>query len=339
MKSRHSYKSLLTHPEFINWVKDPDTDSNNFWNNWLKSNPERKEEFFRAREIILSLKFRSSEPPDHLQDDVLEVILRENVVASPTRSFPAFYRMAAAIVLIAVVSVLVWQFVTREYIPSAPAAVKMITKENPAGRKSQHRLPDGTRVWLNSESVLCYPETFADSMRIVDIQGEAFFDVMENSRQPFVVKAGNTSTRVLGTSFNLSTFDPQGQVKLSLLTGKVSFSNDEKMWTMKPGEELTYREHDRSVTKQVADVLTAALWKEGILDFSSAGIDEVTTRLERWFGIQIDMAGEPAYDWKYSGAFDNKSLIQVLDQLSFTEGFSYTIEDQVVSLKFKKTEL
>ena len=118
-------------------------------------------------------------------------------------------------------------------------------------------LPDSSVVWLNKNSKLSYPESFNHESRIVYLQGEAFFDVRKNPLQPFIIYAAGTTTKVLGTSFNLKAYDQDSQVSLTVVTGKVSFSTQQKNIALSPQETGVYDKRSQIISLQQSSKIDA----------------------------------------------------------------------------------
>jgi transmembrane sensor len=115
-------------------------------------------------------------------------------------------------------------------------------------------LPDSSRIWLNANSRFTYPEQFIDTIRNVTLTGEAFFEVRADASRPFIVQAGKTETRVLGTSFNIKAYLQDENVELTVETGKVQFAVKDTIAqqsvVLGPQEQVTYNKTDASVKKQ-----------------------------------------------------------------------------------------
>lgn len=127
-------------------------------------------------------------------------------------------------------------------------------------------LSDKTRISLNKNSHFTYPENFNDSLRIVTLIGEAFFEVTPNHEKPFIVKAGQTQTRVLGTSFNIKAYEEEEAVQVAVVTGKVrvEIEDNEKVHPMmlEAGDEVVYDKTSASVKKQKSKNTDFMWWKK-----------------------------------------------------------------------------
>lgn len=219
-----------------------------------------------------------------------------------------------------------------------PEEFAMVVKENPKGQKSRIYLPDGSVIWLNSESQIKYPEKFGDSIRQVSLRGEAYFEVVKNTDLPFIVKAGHTSTIVLGTSFNINAYPENEGVTVSLVTGKVHFklqsSSFEESKILAPGEGAHASFTKSSLNSFRFDPKKNLGWKDGLLVFEKANLALVISELERWYGVDIKTEGQTHSSWSFSGTFDNENLSNVLMNLSKMRDFSYEISGKEVIVKF-----
>lgn len=162
------------------------------------------------------------------------------------------------------------------------------TITTPKGRNFELTLLDGTKVWLNAASSLSYPVAFNSTERRVKINGEAYFEVAKNKRQPFVVEANGTEVKVLGTHFNVSAYDDDPSVKTTLLEGsvKVSKNNIETMLT--PGKQAIAFNNTDNIKVLNADAEGAVAWKNGYFNFNNEDITTVMKTLARWYDIEVE---------------------------------------------------
>lgn len=164
----------------------------------------------------------------------------------------------------------------------------------PRGRLFDLVLPDGTRVWLNTESALRYPTRFTGAERVVELTGEAWFEVAHNEKMPFKVKTTDGSeVEVLGTGFNINAYPNEGAVRTTLLHGRVRVSapgagHQQLFRILQPGEQSTvaYGTITDIPVRQV-DTAQVMAWKNGIFNFERAGIGTVMRQLERWYDIEV----------------------------------------------------
>ena len=186
---------------------------------------------------------------------------------------------AAAVLLLAF---FVWQYMK----PPSPTAILVIESAT-SGEIQEERLPDGSTVWLNRNSKITYQKRPNDSLRLVVLEGEAFFEVATDSLQPFVVMAGDVQTKVLGTAFNVQAFAGSHQVKVALQTGKVQVLASNSNAILSPGELLIFNKQEQTTTTRPYFQDAPYAWRNGIISFDGADVREVAAVLENWYGIQF----------------------------------------------------
>lgn len=149
------------------------------------------------------------------------------------------------------------------------------------GNQYHLTLPDGTRVWLNASSSITFPSVFSGKQRQVNISGEAYFEVAKNGQQPFVVRQGSMDVEVLGTSFDVNGYGDEGEVKTTLLEGKVRAGGS----VLAPGQQAVVSK-GVSVVKD-ADIEEVMSWKNGAFSFKDAGIEAIMQQVERWYDVEV----------------------------------------------------
>jgi ferric-dicitrate binding protein FerR (iron transport regulator) len=157
---------------------------------------------------------------------------------------------------------------------------------NPRGSKViSLTLNDGTIVWLNSESSLRYPVAFVGNQRRVEITGEAYFEVAKDETKKFIVESNGVSTEVLGTHFNVNTYENEHDVKITLLEGAVKVRKGLTTSILKPGQQAEVNA-DIKVTSKV-DIDAVMSWKNGFFHFANTSIPELMKQIARWYDIEI----------------------------------------------------
>ncbi len=189
------------------------------------------------------------------------------------------------------------------------------TIETPKGGMWQVLLPDGSSVWLNAVSSLKYPLSFSKGKkRIVELKGEAYFEVAKDKLHPFVVKTSRQEVEVLGTSFNVNSYTDEVSVKTTLLEGSVKVypiqSEGQEANTLQPGEQSILNAKGINVVKVDAD--EAIDWKNGYFMFNNERQESIMRKLSRWYNVQIEYADAEAKNVTYYGSvsrFDNVSKV------------------------------
>lgn len=163
------------------------------------------------------------------------------------------------------------------------------TLTTPKGDIKKIVLSDGTTVWINAASTLRYPAVFSKNERIVELNGEAYFEVAHNATKPFIVKVKGQTVEVVGTHFNLMAYDDEPVIKTTLLEGKVKVSANKNMVVLNPGQQSV-------LIKNAAGQLTVAAingndvlaWKSGKFYFNQSDIRSVMREISRWYDMEID---------------------------------------------------
>lgn len=216
------------------------------------------------------------------------------------------------------------------------------TKSNPAGKKSKIHLADGSTVWLNSDSKLSYPEAFSGDKREIWLEGEAFFEVFRDEDKPFLVHTGKVTTRVLGTSFNINSFDMEEDIAVTVLSGKVQVavydsvadSHSHKAILL-PGEQVSYDKKEETMNVGKVDESQIAIWKEKTLLFNKEPFAKVILMLERWYGVEIENLNPATNSCFVHGKYTNESLENVLTSLQYALGFEYEIDSKTKKITIK----
>lgn len=165
-----------------------------------------------------------------------------------------------------------------------------IALETPHGKQFRVVLSDGTQVWLNANSVLRYPHRFAQSAREVEVVGEAFFKVAQKSdanghRIPFRVRTARQHIEVLGTEFNIHDYPGLSYAHTTLLEGKVAVDQAGQRYTLKPDQQWTVQNGKASVRTVATDSYVA--WRHGKFDFNNKTLDQVLDEVSLWYGISV----------------------------------------------------
>lgn len=189
----------------------------------------------------------------------------------------------------------------------------------PRGQNYHMTLSDGTNVWLNTESKLRYPESFADSERIVELSGEAYFDVAKDSNRPFIVRSKYLTTKVTGTTFNMKVYNRQ-DANVTLAEGRVSVSieGNDKAVTLLPGQNASLENDRFEITN--CDVRHYTAWVEGYFYFDNAPLEEIMRELGRWYNINITFTSDQAKYYTFKlWANKNNSIDTTIDQLNLMQ--------------------
>ena len=158
----------------------------------------------------------------------------------------------------------------------------------PRGGEYQVLLSDGTKVWINSETRLKYPEKFNSNERRIKLEyGEIFLEVSKDKNRPFIVESKSQKIKVLGTQFNLSSYKEEHYIITTLAEGSVSITNGNKKVKLKPGQQsrLNTKSNEIDVKEVNVDCYTA--WKDGRFVLNDLSLDEIFNKISRWYNVKV----------------------------------------------------
>jgi ferric-dicitrate binding protein FerR (iron transport regulator) len=195
----------------------------------------------------------------------------------------------------------------------------------PPGKDYTIHLSDGSEVQLNAATSIRFPLSFTGNTREVFINGEAYLKIAKDADKPFIVNLPNSSVHVLGTAFNVNTYD-SGIVKVALVEGAVKFMNKENSLQLLPGQEGISSVNTISTHSfDEADVLS---WRSGRFLFSNASLEEVCRVIPRLYGISLELDNKQVATRRFSGVIDrNQPLENVLKALKATNAIDYYADE------------
>jgi ferric-dicitrate binding protein FerR (iron transport regulator) len=183
----------------------------------------------------------------------------------------------------------------------------------PKGDRVQFMFQDGSKAYINADSRIRYPKQFGLLDRTIFLEGEAYFEVTPNANRPFVVEMEKTSIRVLGTSFNVAAYPEEAYIYVSLDEGKINMiSAAKKNNYLDPGEKLIYNKHTDSCTIiKAADTKSVSLWKNDVITFKNASLQDVIKALNRWYDVPFVVEDARAHTYSYTFTSENTLLEKV----------------------------
>jgi ferric-dicitrate binding protein FerR (iron transport regulator)/succinate dehydrogenase flavin-adding protein (antitoxin of CptAB toxin-antitoxin module) len=228
------------------------------------------------------------------------------------------------------------------------------------GTKTKIILPDGSQVWLNSDSKLSYGARFNDTIREVSLEGEAYFDVIKDQKRPFVVMTNALNIRVLGTAFNIKSYAKDATIETTLIRGMIEVRKNNEPATTKivltPNEKLIYNKSEAllvrpnneqntigkklealsvsTLSKNIPDssrVETA--WIYGRLVFDGDSFVTLAEKMERWYDIKITIQNQSISKNRFSGVFEKENVEEAFKALQLITMFKYDIHDNEVLIK------
>ncbi|SDE84992.1 FecR family protein [Mucilaginibacter pineti] len=199
--------------------------------------------------------------------------------------------------------------------------------ETPRGGQYQVVLPDGSKVWLNAASSLKYPAAFTGTDRQVELSGEAYFEVAKDKAHPFKVKTNRETVEVLGTHFNINSYNDEPTLKTTLLEGSVKITTANTQQIIKPGEQAVL---GSSLKIQQADEEEVLAWKNGLFMFNDEPLESIMRKVSRWYDVDVQY-GDIDKTQSFGGGvsrFDNIS--KVLQKLEITRMVHFKIQGKTI---------
>lgn len=213
------------------------------------------------------------------------------------------------------------------------------------GSKSMTTLPDGTKVWINADTKITYDKIFGEKTREIELEGEAYFEVVKDQDRPFIVHTNEMEVRVIGTAFNVRSYPNEAKGQTTLIRGMVEVQLKNESSTkivLKPNEKVIVKQSIKAdslvsddklpqlaivpVRYKVADsVLTDVQWVNNRLAFEDQNLLEIIPVLERWYNIDIELDKRAISRRNIDAVFENDNLEDVIKTLSLTLDFHYRI--------------
>ncbi|WPV67831.1 FecR domain-containing protein [Chitinophaga sp. LS1] len=207
---------------------------------------------------------------------------------------------------------------------TAPAGIATLTI--PQGKDYKITLSDGSTVWLNSITTLQFPLSFTGNTREISINGEAYIEVAKSTK-PFFVKLPGKMLQVLGTSFNVNTYD-SNKVQVALVNGAVKVQDR----ILHPGQQLTYTSDQMDITTFDESALLG--WRQGLYIFNNTSLSDIMKVIPRWFDKQVIMDNPAKGKSRFTGViYKNEPVEHSLDILKATNDFDYYIQGDIIHIK------
>lgn len=196
----------------------------------------------------------------------------------------------------------------KNQLPATPEINKLIV---PRGAEYSIVLPDGTKVWLNSESNFEFPAKFSGDTREVSICGEAYFEVAPNEKLPFIIKTDDFLVRVTGTSFNINSYTDSKYSNITVESGNVIVSFPEGTQNqIGIGQRISIDRKSKSVDIQYVELSISSIWKDGIFYFEKETLESIMTRISRWYDFKPIVISDELKQLRFVGKvmkYDNAS--------------------------------
>ncbi|MGO4293602.1 FecR family protein [Chitinophaga sp. RAB17] len=304
----------------------------------LDQHPVLKERYTHLHHYFEDPLYHAAENTEQaLQRTLAKIKSQQTVVTSPTTKIKKIHpwKWAAAAAAVFMLGG-AFYFFNKGSKPPAAGKEQWVKRSNGKATRSFIELADGSKIWLNAESMLTYPEKFKGDSREIFLEGEAFFDVATNAKRPFIVHLKKGTIKVLGTSFNIRAYENE-PVQTAVVTGKVAFIpryeeakkiNDTILIT--PDVKVSFTASSGTLIKGNTIGAEDKAWTEGRLIFRNATLEEIGASLERNFNKHVEFEANAPKQYRLTGSFHNNSLEDIMYYLSKSKAFHYRITDSTL---------
>lgn len=239
---------------------------------------------------------------------------------------------AAAILLCVIVGI-----TSHLYTRQSMTEMKEYRVEAEKGQRANVTLPDGTKVWLNSHTQIVYTNHYGVKDRVVDLRGEAYFEVAKDKERRFIVKAAGLDVEALGTTFNVKAYQEDDDVIATLFSGSVRATGGKHSVILSPAQQVAFsRENETLVVDNPENIGYSSMWRDNELAFEGETLNEIAIRLNRLYNVQIEFKSEKIKQYRFSGVIKNNSLDNVFEIISLTSPILYESVGDTIILSERK---
>jgi transmembrane sensor len=306
------------------------TEENEYLADWISATAANEQIFYEIKHVWLLSKPGVRPDSDTALNKLKQKIAQtEDHVVVKQISPAKWYALAASVTALIILLI---HARYNQYQPDQQV-IHQVTK---AGQKKKVRLDDGTIVHLAPQSSLSYPLALNKNKRLVELKGEAYFEVAKSPHRPFVVHTTDMDVAVLGTHFNVRSYKSNILSTVSLLEGKVKVilpgDGEKDDYLLKPGQELSYNHHNHRVYQHKFDAEQVTAWMSNKLIFKNDRLADAADKIETIYGIKIVFADQATADTRLYASFENESLVNVLETIKTAGNVAYTIAGNRVYL-------
>lgn len=253
-------------------------------------------------------------------------------VRRPVRQI--WYSVAASAAILIMAAAFLFRDGVRPRQRQAETARHWKVLSNTGSHMQKATLPDSTTVWLTAGSNLFYDHHESNPQRSVRLEGQAFFDVAHNTERPFVVQTGSLAVTVLGTTFNIEAYPAEENIRVSLVSGKVSVQpSGKKTELLRGGEMLTYTKAGGACKKETLVLNDMQTWTNGQIVFHDISVGDALERLAKYYQLHITYGkGVHLGDQRFSTIFRHETPELMIRNILFITGYTYRLQGKELEI-------
>ena len=332
--------------QFLSWLEDDEHESSFF----------QMKEIFDSRHRMVHIKQKEETKQVSIRSTLARNLQGGGILGRPKKilRYRTWITYAAIFLLIAGGALL---FNLIESTDNSSRIFKQMVVHNTRG-VYQIVLPDGSKVWLHGGTTLTYPDSFSDSLRVVDLQGEAYFSVQADVNHPFVVQTPTAKIRATGTEFNITAYPGDQITTTTLVKGTVAVQPNHLTTSikLKPNQQASVKVGDAQihVSEMINSVAVTAEekktpvvvqdintdlytdWKDGIYRFKNEPFQNIVLRLEKMYGVRIQIESDDLRMSAFSGMFTTDySLKEIFEIINISNPITFKVENKIVYIRNK----
>jgi len=329
MEKEKLIESIISVPTKKN---DPEVDA------WVNESAENREEYIQYKNLWAIMQTGSEMSDLQVRNSLSEV--RKSI--APEKQPISIWNLLKYAALIAVA--LVGGYLTGKIEIKHDVAMNEVFV--PKGNRSSVTLPDGTKAWINNGTKITYPDKFREKERVIELEGEGFFDVVHDKAHPFIVKVGENMVKVLGTKFALIAYPEDKFIKAELISGKIELdvkgndqSNEFKSYFIEPSQGLVLEKSSGKVSKSKISDGFYDYWQNGVYQFKDESFEELAKKIERIYNVEVTFNDQSLKKRLFSGTLsvsDNIFSLMEVFKSATGEPFAYTHQGNHIYINKQK---
>ncbi len=337
--SDYQFEDFISDESFLDYAKGTNPDNIKLWESRLAENPDKHKTATEAKKFIQLINFKKqSLSQEFINTEWNRLNKRLNI--DNQRTLAGFKKFKIKIwqyaAVFAFLMVLAGSVFFSDSIFNTKNEIAYHEIITPKGQIKNILLPDGSLVFLNSDTKLKYGSNFGTKKREVFLEGEAFFDVTHDSRKPFVIHTSENIVKVLGTAFNVSAYPDENIHQISLERGKISISHDKGKSAILNANQIYLLLCNKNQSKifKSENVEMYSSWKDGKIIFRNQRFADITRKLERSHNIVIIIQNTQIENLRYTGEFNiNDDIRKILGIISLTTPVNYEIKKDTIFIR------